>query len=297
MALISTKAELAGILEVKSGEIDNLIGRLDKFYRVKSEPKRSGGFRTFYVPQGRLRQVQDKILERVLKCADFPEYLHGGIKKKSTYTNVRKHIRKPAVLVLDVKGFFPNVRPDRVTGVFERLGYVDEAARILTRLTTYKHQLPQGPPTSPAISNLCIPRADARLNGLARAQGFDHSRFVDDMTLSGSKRLTKFRRLAGRIIEEEGFAVKQGPKGKLMLQHESQSTTGLGLNFKLNVPRRKRQEILRDTVQSLKAGVPLDPKARGRLGWVNSTNSGAASRLVKAVKLAAKREDESGLDL
>ena len=72
------KAELAGILEVRSGEIDNIIARLDRFYRIKSEPKRSGGFRTFYVPQGRLRQVQDKILQRVLKYADFPEYLHGG---------------------------------------------------------------------------------------------------------------------------------------------------------------------------------------------------------------------------
>ena len=66
------------------------------------------------------------------------------------------------------------------------------------------------------------------------------NRFVDDMTLSGSKRLAKFRRLAGRIIEEEEFAVNQGPKGKLMLQNESQNTTGLGLNFKLNVPRQKR---------------------------------------------------------
>lgn len=263
MELVSTKAELAGILGVAPGEIDNILSRIDRFYRIKTEPKRSGGYRTFYVPQGRLRQIQDKIKERVLKRAVFPEYLHGGIKRKSTYTNVSKHVRKEAVLALDVRGFFPNVRPDRVMGVFERLGYVDEAARILTRLTTYKHQLPQGPPTSPAIANLCIPRADARLNGLARAQGFDHSRFMDDMTLSGSKRLAKFRRLAGRIIEEEGFAVKQGPKGKMMLQNESQNTTGLSLNFKLNVPRQKRQEILRDTVHSLKSGLPLDQKIRG----------------------------------
>ena len=143
MAMISTKAELAEILEVSSGEIDNLIARLDRFYRIKSEPKRSGGFRTFYVPQGSLRLVQDRILQRVLKCADFPEYLHGGIKKKSTYTNVRKHVRKPAVLALDVKGFFPNVRPERVMGVFERLGYVDEAARILTRLSTSFLKVPR----------------------------------------------------------------------------------------------------------------------------------------------------------
>ena len=158
MELISTKAELAGILDVAPGEIDNLLARLDRFYRIKTEPKRSGGYRTFYVPQGRLRQIQDKIKERVLRCAVFPEYLHGGIKRKSTYTNVSKHVRKGAVLALDVKGFFPNVRPERVMGVFQRLGYIDEAARILTRLTTYKHQLPQGPPTSPAIANLCIPR-------------------------------------------------------------------------------------------------------------------------------------------
>lgn len=174
-------------------------------------------------------------------------------------------------------------------GVFERLGYVDEAARILTRLTTYKHQLPQGPPTSPAIANLCIPRADARLSGLARAQGFDHTRFVDDMTLSGSKRLTKFRRLAGRIIEEEGFAVKQGAKGKIMPQNESQNVTGLALNFKLNVPRPKREEILRDAVRGLTSGRPLDEKTRGRLGWVNSTNPRAGASLVKAAKQAADR--------
>ena len=289
MELISTKAELAEILDIAPGDIDNLVARLDRFYRIKTEPKRNGGYRTFYVPQGRLRQIQDKIKERVLRCAVFPEYLHGGIKRKSTYTNVRKHVRKGAVLALDVKGFFPNVRPERVMGVFERLGYVDEAARILTRLTTYKHQLPQGPPTSPAIANLCIPRADARLNGLARAQGFDHSRFVDDMTLSGSKRLSKFRRLAGRIIEEEGFAVKQGPKGKIMLQHESQNVTGLGLNFKLNVTHQKRQEILRDTVRSLMSGLPLDEKVRGRLGWVNSTNPRVGARLVKAAKKTVDR--------
>jgi len=291
--LISTKVELAGILDVAPGEIDNLLARLDRFYRIKTEPKRSGGYRTFYVPQGRLRQIQDKVKERVLRHAVFPEYLHGGIKRKSTYTNVSKHVGKDAVLALDVKGFFPSIRPARVMGVFERLGYVDQAARILTRLTTYKHQLPQGPPTSPAIANLCIPRADARLSGLARAQGFDHSRFVDDMSLSGSKRLTKFRRLAGRIIEEEGFTVKQGPKGKIMLQHESQSVTGLGLNFKLNVPRQKRQEILRDTVRSLTSGLPLDEKVRGRLGWVNSTNPRAGSRLVKAANQAAEQAAQS----
>jgi hypothetical protein len=80
---------------------------------------------------------------------------------KSGASAPRNHARKEAVLALDIRNFFPNIRPERVTKVFERLGYPGEAAKILTRLTTYKHQLPQGPPTSPAIANLCIPRIDA----------------------------------------------------------------------------------------------------------------------------------------
>jgi len=125
----------------------------------------------------------------------------------------------------------------------------------------------------------------ARAAGVSRALAAFH---LDKLVEAGLLEAS-FRRLSGRIIEEEGFAVKQGPKGKLMLQNESQNTTGLGLNFKLNVPRQKRQEILRDTVESLKTGVPLDAKMRGRLGWVNSTNPRAASRLVKAVKKVAGR--------
>lgn len=282
--MVSTKSEVAKLLDVAPGELDYVISRLPRFYKLKSEPKPNGGQRTFYVPRGRLRQIQDKIKDRILIAARFPQYLHGGVKKRSALTNVRHHGRKEAVLALDIKSFFPSIRPERVMKVFERLGYSGEAAKALTRLTTYKFQLPQGPPTSPAIANLCIPRADARLSGLARSQQFDHSRLMDDMTLSGSRRLGKLSRLAARIIEEEGFSVKQGPKGKLMLQSERQMVTGVVLNFKTNVPRERRQATLRDAVQLLKAGLPLDDSTRGKLAWVSSANYKAGSRVVKAAK-------------
>src|SRR5882672_5106634 len=121
--MISSQLELAEILQTSSRELDNLIARLDKFYRFKSEPKPNGGLRIFYIPQGRLRQIQDKIKDCILNAARFPKYLHGGIKGKSVFTNVHDHRHKEAVLALDAKGFFPNIRPDRVMMVFERLGY------------------------------------------------------------------------------------------------------------------------------------------------------------------------------
>jgi RNA-directed DNA polymerase len=286
--MISSKAELAEILQVGPGEIDYLISALPRFYRFKSEPKPNGGQRVFYIPQGRLRKIQDKIRERILSQAGFSQNLHGGIKGKSALTNVRNHRNKEAVLALDIKGFFPSIRPSRVIGVFEGLGFSGEAARILTRLTTYENQLPQGPPTSTAIANLCIPRIDARLGGIARSQHFYQTRFVDDMTVSGSKRLAKFARLAGRIVEEDGFSVKQGPKGKLMLQNERQKVTGLGLNFRVNVERERRQDVLHEAVQGLKLG-PLNEATRGRLGWVKSANPRIANRLARAGKQRADK--------
>jgi RNA-directed DNA polymerase len=282
--MVGTKSELTRILDIPAGQIDYLIANLPRFYKFRSEPKPNGGERIFFIPRGRLRKTQDKIKDRILSAAKFATYLHGGIKKRSALTNVRNHERKQAVLALDIKSFFPHIRPERVMKVFERLGYSGEAAKILTRLTTYKHQLPQGPPTSPAIANLCIPRIDARLAGLARTQHFEHSRLMDDMTLSGSRRLGKFRRLAARIVEEEDFPVKQGAKGKLMLQSEQQVVTGVALNFKKNVPRDRRQATLREAVQQLKAGLPIDDCTRGKLAWVRSANPSAGKQLAKAAR-------------
>lgn len=282
--MINTKLEVAKLLAVAPGEIDYVMSRLPRFYRFRSEPKPNGGERIFFIPRGRLRHIQDKIKTQILDGATFPKYLHGGIKKRSALTNVRDHERREAVLALDVKNFFPSIRPERVTRVFERLGYSGEAAKVLTRLTTYENQLPQGPPTSPAIANLCVPRADARLGGLARAQDFQHTRPMDDMTLSGSRRLGKFRRLAARIIEEEGFSVKQGARGKLMLQNERQVVTGVSLNFKNNVPRNRRQATLKEAVQLLRAGLPVDDRTRGKLAWVSSANPRAGRRVARAAK-------------
>ena len=45
--------------------------------------------------------------------------------------------------------------------------------------------MPQGAPTSPAISNLIAFRLDRRLAGLAEAHGFSYTRYADDLAFSG----------------------------------------------------------------------------------------------------------------
>jgi len=67
--------------------------------------------------------------------------------------------------------------------------------------------LPQGVPTSSGIANLAMTRVDVRLNTLANKWDFDYTRFVDDLAISGSRRLLSFRNLVRRIAEDEGFMI------------------------------------------------------------------------------------------
>jgi len=133
-------------------------------------------------------------------------------------TNARNHVGRDVVINLDLKDFFPTLTYARVKGLFEALGYAEAVAIPLALLCTEpmvdevtldgeRHfiadgprLLPQGAPTSPAITNLICRRLDRRLVGLARTLGFIYSRYADDLTFSGSgeavKKIGTFSRVA-----------------------------------------------------------------------------------------------------
>ena len=278
-----TKEQLASLLHVSPKEIVNLLARIDRFYRAKPIPKSNGRIRTLLIPMGRLLLVQSKILEHIFGGVSFPKHLHGGIKHKSNITNARVHSNKTAVLKFDIKDYFPSVRPAQILLVFESLGFYGEAAAILTRLTTFRHQLPQGSPTSTALANLAFSRGDARLLGIARKHNFDFTRYVDDSALSGGSRVGDFSNLARRIVEEEGFEIK-GNTPELMRQSERQTLTGIGLNFKLNVSRERREEVLTHAASVVRSGELPTRQLEGKLAWLSSVNPNLGKRIGKQLK-------------
>ncbi|MEM7751113.1 MAG: RNA-directed DNA polymerase, partial [Pseudomonadota bacterium] len=97
---------------------------------------------------------------------------------------------KAVVINLDLKDFFPSIGFNRVKGLFKAFGYAEAQAAVFALLATEADRtmlqldgeiwhiadggriLPQGAPTSPAITNLLCRKLDRRLDGAAKKYGF-----------------------------------------------------------------------------------------------------------------------------
>jgi hypothetical protein len=138
-------------------------------------------------------------------------------------------------------------------------------------------RLPQGAPTSPAVTNLICLRLDRRLSGLAAKLGFTYTRYADDMTFSASgeaARLTgTLLKAVGEIVAAEGFTVHPD-KTRIMRRHRRQEVTGLTVNERVGVPRDTLRRF-RALLHGIEKTGP-DGKAWGRGGNVLQAARGFA---------------------
>jgi RNA-directed DNA polymerase len=204
------------------------------------------------------------------------EACHGFVPGRSTVTNATPHLRAALVVKTDLCDFFPSVHYRRVRGFFEQLGYSEEVATLLSRLTTHRPvlpdgrvawpgTLPQGAPTSPALANLVCRRLDQRLAGLARRVGATYTRYADDLTFSFAEKpevnLGRFLWWIDQICQQEGFAEHTG-KRRIMRPNGQQRVTGLVVNSSLSVPRAARRRFRAILNNCRRHG--LAAEARGR---------------------------------
>ena len=244
-------------------------------------PKRDGTERPIWAPKKKLKAAQRWILHNVVERLPVHGAAQGFMVGRSTLTNAAVHANPKTLLKMDVTDFFPTVTWRRVKGVFRRAGYRDGTSTLLALLCTEAPRevvqldgktyfvslgprcLPQGAPTSPAITNALCLRLDRRLAGLAAKLGWRYSRYADDMTFSlpadhtGKPRLGALLGCVARVVKAEGFAVKD-EKTRVHRTGGRQSVTGLVVNGEgpPRAPRKLRRE-LRAAIHNLKNGKPL----------------------------------------
>ena len=289
-------------------------------YRRFTIPKKSGGERAIWAPMPKLKAAQRWILREIVERLPVHGAAHGFLPGRSIFTNAKAHTGARIVVGMDLQDFFPSVTWRRVKGVFRNAGYREQVSTLLALLCTeaprsiIEHDgktyyaalgprcLPQGAPTSPALTNTLCLRLDRRLSGLARQQGWRYTRYADDLTFSlpmGGRSPAKARigTLIGgarRIAEDEGFAVNPD-KTRVLRRGDQQKVTGLVVNGDgpPRVPRPLRRR-LRAAIHNLENGRPLpedESFARlcGYAAFVHLADAGEGRAMLDALHALAAR--------
>lgn len=270
-------------------------------YRRFTIPKRDGTERPIWAPLARLKKAQRWVLHNIVERLPVHGAAHGFLAGRSILTNAAVHTNARLVLKMDVKEFFPTVTWRRVKGVFRRAGYREQVATLLALIctesprevvqfenTTYyvslgPRCLPQGAPTSPAITNALCLRLDRRLAGLAAKLGWRYTRYADDMTFSlpldhvGPPKLGAMLGCVKRLVEDEGFRINES-KTRVARPGGRQTVTGLVVNGDSppRTPRSMRRQ-LRAALHNRKMGKPApgdDPLAtlHGKAAYIYMTD-------------------------
>ena len=244
-------------------------------------PKRDGTERPIWAPKKRLKAAQRWILHHIVERLPVHGAAQGFLVGRSILSNALVHQNPKILLKMDIKEFFPTVTWKRVKGVFRRAGYRDGISTLLALVCTEAPReivtvegktyyvslgprcLPQGAPTSPALTNALCLRLDRRLVGLAQKYGWRYTRYADDLTFSlpvdhkGPPKLGAMMGCVTRIVAGEGFEVKE-EKTRIHRTGGRQSVTGLVVNGDgpPRTPRKLRRQ-LRSALHKLKSGKPL----------------------------------------
>ncbi len=262
LPLIGSAAELATAMGITLNELRFLCYQRDvssiSHYQRFAIPKKSGGERIISAPMPRLKRAQYWLLENILNKIPVTDSAQGFVKRRNIVSNALPHVAKAVVVNLDLENFFPSISYARVKGIYRQLGYSEEVATLCAMLSTEPQTtayeldgqryfvktgaaaLPQGAPTSPALSNLLCRRLDKRMRGAAAKLGFAYTRYADDLTFSAdgvdNLAVKKLLWRVRKIVESEGLKVHPH-KTHVMRKHQRQEVTGVVVNQKPSVCR------------------------------------------------------------
>ena len=318
--LEATDGELAWMADVRG--LERSVGDEGlRHYRYTLVPRRARPVRVIERPKHRLKAIQRQILHEILDRIPAHDAAHGFTVGRSVATHARQHTGRYAVLRMDLEDFFASISAARVFGIFRAAGYPESVAHALTGLVTNvvpadvwqaltvpadsrqmgaHHRLgrrlatphlPQGAPTSPGLANLAAFRLDRRLSGLAGALELSYTRYADDLTFSGSRRLVRaaarLRGTVAGIVREEGFAAND-QKTMLATRAGRQRVCGVVVNERVNVARSD-YDVLKAILHNSRVHGPAsqnhagvrDFRAHllGRISWVASLHPARGERL------------------
>lgn len=213
------------------------------YYRRFVIPKKNGEGREIAEPLPSLKEIQYWILKNILEKIAVSKYAKGFAKNTSIRRNASFHRAQPLVLNLDVENFFGSLSFRSCFHVFFDAGYSKPVSGLLAGLCTLENGLPQGAPTSPALSNCICRNFDETVGARVISQGCRYTRYADDITISGIFRVSEMIRLVSGELFKLSLRLNK-EKTRVMGKGSRQEVTGIIVNSsKLSVPKEMRRKI------------------------------------------------------
>ena len=208
-----------------------------RHYKCFTVPKWDGTVWELQAPDPLLKEIQRSILRNGLETLPVSPYAAAYRRGVGILYNVVPHLKKNKVLKLDIRDFFGSISYMMVyNSAFPRLYYPPSVAALLAYLCCYMDYLPQGAPTSAAISNLIMKPFDDYMGKWCGEKNIVYTRYCDDMTFSGDFDVIPVIHKVRNFLFSMGFELNK-KKTKVVNNNNRQAVTGVIVNEKPQVSR------------------------------------------------------------
>lgn len=247
--------QLAHFLDIGRMDLFDIVNNCDNMYKKIEIPKKSFGTRVINAPELCLKHIQRIIHTKILDNISISKYASAYHKKAKLVENASPHVGKRFLLKLDLIDFFGSIQFKEIYScVFNTKYFPKQIGVMLTKLCCVNDVLPQGTPTSPAISNIVMKNFDDNFGAWCEARGFSYTRYCDDITISGNKPLYPAYCKAKRWLENMGFEINPH-KTRFITNASRQTVTGITVNEKLSVSADYKRKLRQEIYYALKFGI------------------------------------------
>lgn len=263
----------ASVRERMSGEeqlalLYALSNHAERHYRETRIPKKGGESRRLLIPDGLLKGVQRNILHHCLDGRSVSPHACAYRRGLSPIDNAAPHAggeRDRILLKLDIRNFFDSILFPRVYGAaFPESLFPPAAAGLLTHLCCWHDRLPQGAPTSPAISNLVMKPFDDYIGKWCEERKVIYTRYCDDLAFSGRFDAKEVYRKVRGFLAAMGFELNE-EKTVIAGPGRRQTVTGLVVNERPRTSAQYRRKIRQEMYYCRKFGVEEHLRMAGLL--------------------------------
>ncbi|MBC8408602.1 MAG: RNA-directed DNA polymerase [Rhodobacteraceae bacterium] len=250
--------------------------------------KKGKAIRWIDAPQPELKTFQEAFLNSFLYKFTVHPCCVGFVRGKNVASGAKQHLGSKQLLNMDFQNFFGAIHIGKVRQLVKFLfsrykkitdnvfTFTSYDVELFAALLTFKSRLPQGAPTSPAISNLCTLPLDKELAALAAQSDCIYTRYADDLSFSTKQEKAVFDvkdliKPVSKKITRAQLTVNY-KKTRVQRPHNRMTVTGVVVNEKLSTPKWYWRNFRAKLHNLQMSQVPVTPEEyqeiRGTAEWI-----------------------------